>query len=305
MGGRGVPEHRCDENRAGYAERQNRPVALASVDGWARVRRGDDLRLPEHLHLGGSRDGRDRRFFRRARTAVANGTPRRAFRRSLGRRHRRRSRLRTRVSAADHHPVHADPFAGGRGLYGARGVRGRPHHGLGRSSRTLVRGAPFVFRVRGARHRGRPDHPLSPGPSRDHPRFAVHDVLGATPGVHTPDRCVHSSPNHRWLLRHSRSGDVRALSSRSLYRPRFGRAPQGDRGARQHRHLLHGASSLPLPDAEASRDSGVAQHPPFSQTRGHDHLRRFRRRLGAPQLPTRRCTNRYVTPKPRHSNSSR
>ena len=79
VGGRSVPGHRCDENRAGYTERQNRPVPLASVFGCARVRRGDDPCLPEHLHLGGSGDGRDRRFFQRARTAVPSGAPPRAF----------------------------------------------------------------------------------------------------------------------------------------------------------------------------------------------------------------------------------
>ena len=92
-----VPGHRRGSHRAGLAQRSDRPLAPPSVLRRPGLRERDGVRLPEHLHLGGPRHGRDRDAVRRDRADLEGRAARGAARRPLGRRHRGRGRLGARV----------------------------------------------------------------------------------------------------------------------------------------------------------------------------------------------------------------
>ena len=185
---------------------------LASGGRAAGFSGGCDRSVSEHLHGGGSHDGRHE--FAGGAFGTLGGRHAAAVRvsRPAGGRRVGRRGFGGGVPAADSGAVPVYRRAGGLRLPGAGGGDRGSNHGARGAAGEVVHPAVIGIRLRDSGHHGGPDDREQARPDGDDSDCAVHDVLGAAAGVCPGDRGVHPGAPLFWV----RSG-TQAMALLGLY----------------------------------------------------------------------------------------
>ena len=133
---------------------------------------------------------------------------------------------------------------------------------------TQLRAAALVLRLRRARHHGRAHDRLAARAPRHHPGGAVHDLLGAPPGLHAPHRRVRAGHGAARPARRPGPHHVRPLPARARA-PRWRRRRCSTRpcSAARCRCSTWSCRRIAWPTARLLRAPGLGQREGVPQAR--------------------------------------